>query len=123
MKRLFSIAVFAWVLALASWASAQSIELSVQSRQIYADVPFVLQVTLSGFEESPDPKISDFKIPGAKVDFLGMSPSVMSRRSIVNGVVSSSRTVRFVYSYRVEPNKAGRYEIPAIEAAQDGVIA
>jgi tetratricopeptide (TPR) repeat protein len=80
-------------------------------------------VTVSDFEESPEPELSDFEIKGAQVDFLGMSPSVTSRRSFINGVVSSSREVRFVYSYRVEPGKAGRYEIPVITATQDGVSA
>jgi tetratricopeptide (TPR) repeat protein len=123
MKRLLAIAVFCWTLAIASWAAAQSVELSVQSREIFADVPFVLQITLNEFEESPEPKISDFDIDGASVQFLGMSPSVMSRRSIVNGVVTSSRTVRLVFSYRVEAHKPGRYEIPPISATQGGVVA
>ena len=123
MQRLLSIVVLCWTLAIASWADAQSVELSVQSRQIFAEVPFVLQVTLGDFEESPEPTLSDLKIEGASVDFLGMSPSVMSRRSIVNGVVTASRTVRFVFSYRVEVEKPGRYVIPAIEVTQDGVAA
>jgi hypothetical protein len=123
MQRLLSIVVLCWTLAIASWADAQSVELSVQSRQIFAEVPFVLQITLSEFEESPEPKLSDIDIEGASVEFLGVSPTVMARRSMVNGVVTASRTVRFVFSYRVEVEKPGRYVIPAIEVTQAGVAA
>ncbi len=119
MKRLLAIALASCVIFYAQWASAQSVELSVQSRKIYADVPFVLQVTLSGFEELPEPTLSEFAIKGATVQFLGMSPSVTSRRSIINGQLSSTRTVRFVHSFRVEAKSAGRYEIPVIEAKQN----
>ncbi len=112
--------LFVFVLLGASSAMAQKVELSVQSREIYADVPFVLQVSASGFEESPEPEVAPFEIPGATVQFLGMSPSVVSRRSISNGRVSQSRDVRFLYSYRIEVSSAGRYSIPAISVEQGG---
>ncbi len=123
MRHLLSILVIGWTLSMAPWAAAQSIELSVQSRQIFVDVPFVLQISLSGFEESPEPKLTDFAIDGASVKFLGMSPSAMARRSVINGVVRTSRTVRFVFSYRVEVTKAGRYVIPSIDAKQGATSA
>ncbi len=110
----------ALLLLLVGAAQAQSVKLSVRSRQIYADVPFVLQVSASDFEESPEPKVSDFGIDGATVTYLGMSPSVRSSRSYINGQLTSSREVRFVYSYRVEAKTAGTYEIPEIVVTQGG---
>ncbi len=107
-----------FLVGLGSAANAQSVELGVNSRQIYADVPFVLQVTASGFEEAPEPEVVDFEIPGANISYLGMSPSIRSSRTVINGQVTSSRDVRFVYSYRVEASKPGRYQIPAISVAQ-----
>src|SRR5690606_29311197 len=87
MKRsrlaVLSLLLGALVLGITSTAWAQSVELSVNSRQIYSDVPFVLQLTAADFEESPEPTVSDFEIPGATVSFLGMSPSVMSRRVMI----------------------------------------
>ena len=100
------------------WAQTPQVQLSVQSRQIYADVPFVLQVTATGFDEAPQPEVADFSIDGATITFLGVSPSVMSRRSIVNGVITSSRDVRFVYNYRVEPKGDGNFDIPGIVVKQ-----
>ncbi len=103
-------------------AHAQSVELSVRSRQIYADVPFVLQVSASDFDEAPEPQVNDFSIEGATVTYLGMSPSVRSSRSYINGQLTSSREVRFVYSYRVEAKKAGTYEIPQITVTQGAAV-
>ncbi len=104
-------------------AHAQSVDLSVRSRQLYADVPFVLQVTASGFEESPEPVVGDFSIDGAKVSYLGMSPSVRSSRTVINGQVTRSREVRFVYSYRIEAEAPGTFSIPEITVSQGAVTA
>lgn len=109
--------------AYSSFAHAQSVELSVRSRQLYADVPFVLQVTASGFEDTPEPVVSDFAIDGANISYLGMSPSVRSSRTVVNGQVTRSRDVRFVYSYRIEAKAAGTFAIPEITVTQDAVSA
>lgn len=118
----FALAVVA-VATLGGLAEAQSVELGVRSRQLYADVPFVLQVTASGFEESPEPVVSDFAISGAEVSYLGMSPSVRSSRTVINGQVTRSRQVRFVYSYRIEAKSAGTFSIPAITVTQDATVA
>ena len=53
-KHLVGLAVLLAVIASAEGdASAQSVELSVRSRQIFADVPFVLQVSANDFDEAP----------------------------------------------------------------------
>lgn len=123
MKGLIQLALCSVMLVLAAPAFAQSVEPSVRSRQIYADVPFELQVIANGFEDSPKPTISEFEIAGASVVFQGVSPSVMTRMSVINGRRTNSRVVKFVYSYRVEARGAGTFEIPAITVEQDGVNA
>lgn len=108
--------VLSWILA--SNAIAQSVELSVQTREIYSDVPFLLQVNVSGFEDSPEPEIEEWTIVGAKLQYQGVSPSVTTRRTVINGQLTQSRDVTFVYSYRVEPTRPGRFQIPPIKVNQ-----
>ncbi len=104
-------------------ANAQSVELSVQTREIFSDVPFLLQVAATGFEESPEPEIEPWSIDGAKLQFQGVSPSVVSRRTIINGRMSQSREVKFVFNYRVEPSRPGRFQIPVLTVKQGTTIA
>ena len=98
---------------------AGTVELQVDGK-IYAGVPFVLSVVARDFEESPEPVVGDLSIKGCEVSYLGVSPSVSTRMSIINGRRSVQKDVSFVYSYRVLPPKAGEYLIPAVEVGQGG---
>ncbi|MBL4636997.1 MAG: BatD family protein [Kofleriaceae bacterium] len=104
-------------------ANAQSVELSVKTREIFSDVPFLLQISATGFEESPEPEIEPWSIEGAKLQFQGVSPSVVSRRTIINGRMSQSREITFVFNYRVEPSRPGRFQIPVLTVKQGTTIA
>lgn len=111
------------LLLAAGRAEAQSVRLSVESREIYADLPFVLAVTAEGFDEEPPPTISDLEIAGARVSFLGVSPSVRQSISIVNGRRTERREVTFVYRYRVEVPQPGSYQIEPVTVEQGGASA
>jgi hypothetical protein len=102
----------------AGTARAQSLSLHVDSRELYAGMPFILSVEGKGFDEKPEPKVSTFTIPGARVTYLGAQPNVSSMVQIVNGVASQSRDVTWVFRYRIDVKSAGRFTIPGITAEQ-----
>ena len=66
-------------------ASAQSLRLEVDTEEIHAGLPFVLSLSASGFEESPEPAAPELAIEDCTVTYLGMSPSVSRQIQIVNG--------------------------------------
>ena len=106
------------VCALAAPASGQRVELSAQSREIYAELPFVLTATAQGFDESPEPTLTGMEIDGAEVMFLGVSPNVSTSISVVNGRRSESRRVTFVFQYRVTVPRGGTHRIPPVTVTQ-----
>ena len=108
------------VLALtaASFASAQEVTVSVNSKEIYAGLPFIISVSAKGFEEQPEPQASAMEIPGCSVSFLGVSPNVSSFISVVNGRRVDRRDVTFVFRYRVMASEAGEFTVPAITLQQ-----
>ncbi|MEC7986970.1 MAG: BatD family protein [Myxococcota bacterium] len=111
-----------WCLLIASVSWAGEVELNVEG-SIYAGVPFVLAVNASDFEETPEPEVAPFSIPGCSIQYLGMSPSVSTQMRFVNGQRSVYRDVRFVYRYQVEAKAAGSYNVPSIEVKQGSDVA
>ncbi len=119
MKRFFSFSiVFLALLGPVLEAGAQSLSLSVEREEIYAELPFVLSVKAEGFDEEPEPEATPFEIPGCSIRYLGLSPSVQSMVQIINGRKSEFRRVSFVYRYRIEAEKPGTYRIPALKVVQ-----
>ena len=117
------IRVFVFALLLGGVPSAlwgQEVSLQVDATEIYADMPFTLSVVLKGFAEVPEPALSEVSIPGAEVRFMGVTPSVSSMTTIINGKRTDSREVTFVHRYRVTVPRAGRYTVAPIVASQDG---
>lgn len=96
----------------------QAIQLQVESRDIYAELPFTLSLSATGFDENPQPEPPDLSIEGAEVTYLGVSPNVSSRISIINGRRSESRDVTFVYRWRVQVPAPGSYSVPALSLTQ-----
>ena len=103
---------------LAVSAGAQTLEVSVESRELYAGMPFNLVLSAQGFEEEPPPDAPDLEIDGCRVTYIGMTPSVSQRIQIVNGRRSEWRDVTFVYRWQVTAPSAGRYSVPALTLAQ-----
>ncbi len=96
----------------------QTLEVSVESREIYSGMPFTLLVSARGFDEQPPPTEPDLLIDGCEVTYIGMTPSVSQRIQIVNGRRSEWRDVTFVYRWRVTAPSAGRYTVPALTLHQ-----
>jgi hypothetical protein len=109
--------IVAAVLMLPGTARAQSATLQVD-RQLYADLPFAVQVVAEGFDESPQPEQPELVIAGCKVTALGVAPNVSTSISIVNGRRTQTREVTYVYRWRVDAPKPGSYQIPPVTIAQ-----
>ena len=99
-------------------AQAQRAEVTLDRGETLAGSPFVLSVRSEGFDESPTPDVASFQIPGCKVTTLGVSPSVATSISIINGRRSETRRVTFVHSFQVKCDKVGTYQMPALKLSQ-----
>lgn len=97
---------------------AQQLQLQLESEEVYANLPFVLQVVARGFEENPTPTLSKLAIPGCRVTALGVTPQVSSMVQIINGQRSESRSVTFAFRFRIETSQGGTHTVPALAATQ-----
>ena len=113
-----SFAGLALLAVLAMPVGGQTLEVSVESREIYSGMPFTLLVSARGFDEQPPPTEPDLAIDGCEVTYIGMTPSVSQQIQIVNGRRSEWREVTFVYRWRVTAPSAGRYTVPALTLRQ-----
>ncbi|WP_428096265.1 BatD family protein [Candidatus Rariloculus sp.] len=111
------------VVALPELVSAQSLQLQVESRDIYAELPFTLSLSAQGFEEEPQPEPPELAIEGAAVTYLGVTPNVSSRIQIINGQRSERRDVTFMYRWRIETTAAGTYTVSPLTVSQGGLSA
>ena len=113
-----ALAVFVALAVLAVPAGEQTLEVSVESREIYAGMPFTLVLSARGFEEQTPPAAPDLAIDGCRVTYIGMTPSVSQQIQIVNGRRSEWRKVKFVYRWQVTAPSPGRYRVPALTLPQ-----
>ena len=113
-----ALAVLVAFAVLAVPAGAQTLEVSVESREIYAGMPFTLVFSAQGFEEQTPPAAPDLAIDGSRVTYIGMTPSVSQQIQIVNGRRSEWREVTFVYRWQVTAPSPGRYTVPALTLSQ-----
>ena len=113
-----ALAVFVALAVLAVPAGEQTLEVSVESREIYAGMPFTLVLSARGFEEQTPPAAPDLAIDGCRVTYIGMTPSVSQQIHIVNGRRSEWREVKFVYRWQVTAPSPGRYRVPALTLPQ-----
>ena len=104
-------------------AGAQTLEVSVDSREIYAGMPFTLVLSAKGFEEQAPPAAPDLVIDGCRVTYIGMTPSVSQQIQIVNGRRSEWREVTLVYRWQVTAPSAVRYTVPALTLSQGSNVA
>ena len=118
MRTPATLAVAAGLLLLTAAASGQSLSLKVDSEELYANLPFILSLSASGFDETPQPEPPELAIANAQVTYLGVSPNVAQNIQIVNGRRSEWREVTFVYRWRVQVAAPGRYEIPPLTVTQ-----
>ncbi len=99
-------------------AWAQSVQITTQATEIYAGMPFQLAITVSDFDEDPQPEITPFEIDDAEIQLLGVSPRIMSSTTIINGRMTQKKDVSFIFNYQITPKHEGVYTIPYIHATQ-----
>lgn len=86
----------------------------------HAGVPFTLQLIVDGFDEQPPPDAPKLAIAGAQVTFAGVSPNVMRSMQNINGRVTQSTVVRWVFQWRVDAAKGGPIHVPSVTVTQGG---
>lgn len=114
MRRLVLITL---LVLLPRFALAQSARLSLDGEP-HTGVPFTLGLVAEGFDEAPQPAQPKLEIAGAVVTPMGVQPNVSTSIQIINGRRSDFKTVTWVFRWRVEINKPGRYAVPALTVVQ-----
>lgn len=119
-KQPWAFLLLAFALAIAGLrGEAATLDISLDSRTVYAEVPFVLIVDAKGFEEDPIPDPPALTIDNCEVTYLGVTPKVTSHFEIsVNGRSMQTREVVYSYRWRVVAPQPGRYLVPALSVTQ-----
>lgn len=104
--------------AMATPCSAQQVELAVGPAPYYIDTPIVVQVTVSGFQEEPQPEVRVQPPAGTRLISTGISPSVSTMMQVINGRFESTKSVKFVYRYEFTATTPGNYSVGPFIARQ-----
>ena len=119
MKRFMQAGLIVLLLLGARAASGQEISVTaeVSRTRMTVDETLILTVTVSGSElgDVPKPVLPDME----PFIVIGSTSSSSSSFNLVNGKLSSSRSVRFIY--QLKPRRAGTFVIDAAEVTLDGV--
>jgi tetratricopeptide (TPR) repeat protein len=109
------------LLALAVWFAAGSalaedvqVRVAAQKPPYYIGDPVVLQFTVTGFDEAPDPSceiVPEEPLPGIRGRITGVSPRVSSYMVQRNGRVFQSKTVTLRIDYMVTADRPGEYQV------------
>lgn len=115
-----------WVTCLASanlgWSAQEpSVQIAVDSEEIFIGESFTLQAIVEGVESSEVPDISlleeDFAVQFETEQSMN-STSVV----ILNGRMTRKEELKTLYQYRVTPKKSGRLKIPPVTINNDGKL-
>jgi hypothetical protein len=112
-----------YLLVGAQGAMAQQAGIRFSASPHYVGVPIDIQVTAEGFERSPEPTIDVIPPAGAVLDLVGVSPNISSSVQIINGKMTRSESIRFVYRYRLIPEHPGNLEVGPFRVAQGAATA
>jgi hypothetical protein len=104
-------------------AVAQQASIRFSASPHYVGVPIDIQVTAEGFERSPEPTIDTDTPAGAVLELVGVSPNISSSVQIINGKMTRSESVRFVYRYRLIPERPGTVEAGPFRLVQGAATA
>ncbi len=119
MKRCMQTGLIVMLLLGARAVPGQEISVSaeVSRTRMTVDETLILTVTVSGSElgDVPEPVLPDMQ----PFIVIGSTSSSSSSFNLVNGRLSSSRSVRFIY--QLKPRRTGTFVIDAAEVTLDGV--
>ncbi len=102
----------------AATAGAQKAHIQVSQGPYYQGEAVDVHLIVEDFDEEPTPQVEVTPPPGTRLDFAGVSPSTRSSISIINGRMTQTKEVRFVYQYRFVANEAGRYPVGPFRVSQ-----
>lgn len=102
----------------ASVAAAQEVRVQVARGPYYLGQPFEVQVVASDFEEEPPPEVVVPEVEGGRLVYVGVSPSTSTSISVVNGRMTRTREVKFVFRYQLTPLRRGVIRVPEFEVSQ-----
>lgn len=111
--RLIATTLFAFGLMVAS-SLAADVRASLSRDVTVPGEPVRLEVRIEGGRPSAPPR--DINVDGLNVSYMGTSQS--SQVTFGNGGLRSINEI--IYSYRVTPDRAGTFTIPALEVEVDG---
>jgi hypothetical protein len=107
---------------LAGVASAQSVQLQVSEGPYFQAQPVDIHVVAQDFDENPTPEVEFDPPASGRIEFLGVSPNVRSSISIVNGRMTQTKDVRFIYRYRFVPAGRGAVRVGPFRVRQGSVV-
>jgi hypothetical protein len=116
--RIAIVGALALLALLSPAAAAQQLGLALSQAPYYIGVPIEIEVTAEGFDEEPQPEIKAHGPAAEYLQLVGVTPSVSRSVRIVNGKMTQSSSVRFIYAYRISPPKAGRFQIGPFRVTQ-----
>ena len=106
---------------LGSQVMAQQAQLSQQEGPYYVGEPILIRVTAKDFEEDPPPQCQPGTLSaGLSVELAGVRPSVSSFTQVINGRVSTRRTVVYAFDFHATATKPGTYRIPPFTVSGGG---
>ena len=107
--------VFAWP------AQAQKAHIQIAQGPYYQGEAIDIHLVVEDFDEDPTPDVEVEPPPGTRLDLAGVSPSTRSSISIVNGRMTQTKEVRFVYQYRLVASESGSFSVGPFRVSQGGV--
>jgi hypothetical protein len=97
---------------------AQEVRVQVGRGPHYIGESIEVQVVASDFAEDPTPEIAGGDMAGGRLRYAGVSDSSSTSISIINGRMSRTKEVHFVFQFELIPSQAGRVRIPAFTVTQ-----
>ena len=77
----------------------------------YVGVPVQLQLSVAGFEETPDPTVEVDSVDGVNLRLVAVSPRVSSSVHITNGKVQRWKEVRHSIRYEMTATRPGEFVV------------
>lgn len=105
----------------ATFANAQRAHIQISSGPYYQGEPVDVHLVVEDFEEDPTPEVEVPNPNRGRIQFLTVNPSTRSSISIINGRMTQTKEVRFVYQYRFTADAAGTFHVGPFKVKQGNV--
>ncbi|MEZ7979946.1 MAG: BatD family protein, partial [Myxococcota bacterium] len=118
-RGLVAMGLFLGFSLMASWvAQAQDVQLQTDRGPHYIGEPITVQIVASQFDENSTPEVDVPEIVGGRLRYAGVSDSSSTSISLINGKLTRSKEVRFIYRYELVVDRDGVFNIPAFRVRQ-----